>query len=309
MSNNDFLASVQAAAAETGKDHTKTAAGGEGGGDYTPPPMGKARARFIGYVETGKHTTTWQGKPKTKNEVRCYFELSGPKYPPREIDGKQYPHIVVIEENLTFNEKGNWPKVFAKLNYGKSATHPVQLLGNAYLVTVNHKKWAKKGEDKTKPETWTGVDVTLRGNDGAYNIEPPQFEDPETGETKSVAVAPAITPLMAFIWDNPSKAMWDSIYIPGEYPERKDKEGNVVKPAAPKNTIQLRIRAADNFKGSPVDELLKANGVVLDLAMPEEEPDGGPTAQAEEKPDPLAGAAKKSAKGKGFDELEDDIPF
>lgn len=307
----DFLKNVVAAAAETGADHTKTVAGGGGeGGDYTPPAEGRARARFVGYVETGKHTRSFKGQPKTKQELRLFFELSGPKHPPREVDGKKYPHIIEVEESLSLHEKANWPKLFAKLNYSGKAKHPVELLGSAYLVTVTHRKWAKAGEDKSDPTKWTGVDPKLRGNDGSYNIDPPSFEDPETGETRAVKVDPAITPLRAFLWNNPSKEQWDSIFIEGEWPERKDKDGKVTKKAASKNVLQLRCRAADNFGGSPLDEMLKANGISLDLPSlsdPDMDADydeqSAPPAAAAK--DPLAGAAKAT----GFDDLDDDIPF
>jgi hypothetical protein len=156
-----------------------------------------------------------------------------------------------------------------------------------------------------------GLDVLLRSADGSYSIEPPQFEDPETGEVRSVQVAPPKSPIMGFIWNDPDMEQWESIFIDGEYPERKDKEGNVTKAASSKNVIQLRIRAADNFKGSPIDELLQSKGIALDLPGvsdpdegPEEEEGPAPTPQR----DPLAGAAKSSPGRDILDDM-DDTPF
>ncbi len=305
----DFKA-LAAKAKETGADHTKVQTGG-GSGDYTPPAEGMVRLRFIGYVEMGKHESEFKGVKKQSARVRLYFEASGPKHQPKDIEGKLYPHIIVVEESLSFNDKANWPKLFAKLNYAKSATHPVELLGGAYLANIRHKKWARAGEDKNKPETWTGVDVTLRGEDGAYTLRGPtliQIDD-ETGEeyTKQVPVAEALTPLKAFLWENPDMDQWQSLFIEGEYPERKDKDGNVVKAASSKNVIQAKIMQAVNYKGSPLNHLLAANGKELDLGNvqdPDQPDDDGPAPAPK---DPLAGVSK--APKTSVVDLDDDIPF
>lgn len=303
------ITKLQAAAAQSA-DHTKTDTGG-GGGDYSPPAEGMVRLRLVGYVELGKHESVWQGQKKTAAYVRLYFEASGPKHMPKEVDGNKYPHIIVVDEKLSFNDKANWPKLFAKLNYAKDATHPVALLGRPYIATIRHKKWARAGEDKANPASWTGVDVSLRAEDGAYTIRPPQLvQIDDTGEEfiKQVPVAAAITPIKAFLWDNPDIDQWQSIFIEGEYPERKDKDGKVIKEASSKNVIQAKIMKAVNYPGSAINHLLASKGIEVDLGGVDDpnadpEPEAKATAPAA---DPLAGVSGAAKKGAA---LDDDIPF
>ena len=85
-------------------------------------------------------------------------------------------------------------------------------------------------------------------------IQVPQVED---GEVVGIVDQPfpvgaALTPLKAFVWDFADAKMWDSIFIEGEYSERKDeKTGKVTAEAKSKNAIQLEIAKALNFKGMP----------------------------------------------------------
>lgn len=300
-------------AAATGTDHTKMNQGG-GGGDYTPPAAGPVLLRFVGYVELGEREDEFQGKKKTKRPVILTFECFGKNYPPREgQNGEKWPITIEMEENLSFSDRSNWPKLFAKLNYAGTATHPVQLLGEAFRATIYHKKWPRKGEDRSKPETWTGVDAVLRNpQDGSYSFSAPQREvyDEETGEVTGVAqikVPVHTVPVKAFLWNNPDMEQWESIYIDGEWPERKDKDGKVIAPAKSKNKWQMAIRAAKNYPGSPINHLLANAGKELDLVdMSDPDGDEDPAPPTTPAADPLAGASKGKAKGPAFD---DDIPF
>lgn len=117
-----------------------------------------------------------------------------------------------------------------------------------------------------------------------FDIRPPFVEDAESGESKRVNVAPAITPLKLFLWDMPSKDMWASIFIDGQYEERKNDKGEVIAPAKSKNKWQERIKAALNFKGSPIANLLEG-AVDVGTDNPKEvaaKAKGKPTAAANE---------------------------
>jgi hypothetical protein len=70
-----------------------------------------------------------------------------------------------------------------------------------------------------------------------------------------VEVAAAATAVKAFIWDIADKEMWDSIYIPGEYPERRDADGVLIAPARSKNVIQEKIASAKNWASHPLSSL------------------------------------------------------
>lgn len=257
MSNLDKYKQMGAKAAAEGKDMTQATAGGA---DYSPPAEGNTWLRFVAYVELGKQTGTYQGKPAVKDKVLLVFELSGPKHMP--VDG--VPHRISIEESLSLNEKANFFKLFNRMNYAGGARHMVELLGSAYKGVVYHDKWTgKDGKER--------VDAVLRNpDDGSYMILPPRYDivDPDSGdvmETKVKEVAPAITPVKAFLWEYSDLEDWGNLFIAGEYPERKDKDGKVTAPAKSKNVLQERIKRATNFKGSPVYNLLASSGGNLDI--------------------------------------------
>lgn len=301
----DFLKNVQAAAAATGKDQSQVKSGSDF--ERTIYPEGPVRLRFISYVELGKHKKTWQGKTKIKELVRLGFEVSGPKHSPVQgADGQQYPLVVYIEETLSQDPKANWVKLFSLLNHDRSATHATQLLGRAYKGKLTHRKFKRKA-DPADQEKWTGLDYKLRPDNGGYSIEAPLYEDPATGDLKPLPVNPPLTPISALLWDMPSQEQWDSIFIPGEYEERKNEAGEVIAPARSKNKVQEKIMAADNFKGSPLHALLLKAGVKLDIPAgsdPYEEDEGGEAPAASSKP---AKAQVQSGDPGNADDF--DIPF
>lgn len=265
----DFKALGAKATAESGKDMTKAQAGG-GGGEYEPPKAGFCLLRLVGYFEIGRQHGTFQGAPVIKDKVQLVFELSGPNHQPKELeDGTKIPHRITIEENYSLNEKAKFFKLFQRLNYKGEATHMVQLVGEAFKGKIIHREYKRKDG---KP----GVAVDLYDKaSGTYTIDAPRTEvtDPDTGmptgEVRVLNVPPAITVPKAFLWDFADKAMWDSIFIDGEYPERKNDKGEVTAPARSKNVIQNAIKSAVNFKGSPIYAVLAASGGNLDIPEPE----------------------------------------
>lgn len=248
------------------------------GGDFdNTVPEGNCRMRFVQYVELGKQKGTFQGKPVVKTKVLLGFELSGPKHQPRVTDdGKKIPWMMYIEESLSSSTKANFFKLLTVMNYTGAATHMSQLLGNAYLGTVVHRSYPKRGEDKGKPETWTGKAAELRPKGGSYTIRPPRVEDVETGDWKDVPVDAPISDLRLFIWDIADMDQWASIFIEGEWDERKNDKGEVISPKRSKNQLQIKIANAENFAGSPMDTLLKNNGVALDLGPIHEDEEESP---------------------------------
>lgn len=232
----DRLNRLAQAAKETGPDLTQAQTGG---GDYTPPAEGATRLRFVGYVEKGIHTTQWNGNPKTKPRAIFTFELSGPKHPPREHEGKVYPQLIKFTEVVGRHEKNGYMKLFKKMaaEY-PNVTNFIELLGKSFLGTVVHSK-SKDGK-----KTF----ANLRNGDG-YTIKGTSYEHPETNELHNVEVAPAITPIQVFLWDFSDLTDWDALFIDGTY----DDGGS-------KNRIQEDIKAAENWVGSPVFNLLVEAG-------------------------------------------------
>jgi hypothetical protein len=261
-------------AVASGADQTQAKTGG-GGGDYNPPAAGPCRLRFVGYVEVGKQPHTFQGKTTFRDKVYLTFEISGPRHPPvvNSETGETYPHRITIEENLSLSDKAHFYKLFMRMNYAGKARHMVQLLGEAFKGTVIHRKYAKRGEPKDDQTKWTGLAVELFDRASGYTIQPPRTEDPETGELVDLKVEPAKTPLKAFVWEHADMEQWGDIFIEGEYPERKNEKGEVTAPAKSKNVYQNAIKAAKNFEGSPIHQLLVAGGAKLDLPAPGEDPD------------------------------------
>lgn len=261
------LADAIAQAAKTGPNMTEA----QSGGDYTPPALGIARARLVGYFEMGKHEEEYEGRTRDREKVDLVFELSGPNHEPRKLDdGTLIPHRVTVQETLSFSDKANFFKLFGAMNYAGKATHMAQLLGEAFMVEVFHRK-SKDGKR---------VYANLKGPNG-YNVKGTTVQDPISGKTVVVDVPAPITSIKAFIWAIADKAMWDSIHIEGEWEERKDDKGNVISPARSKNVLQEKIRKAKNWKQHPLAAIVDAGGVEPEL----------PEAEQPERSESPAGAA------------------
>ncbi|UEP33717.1 hypothetical protein LL998_10875 [Burkholderia ambifaria] len=217
---------------------------------YTPPAAGTAQARFVGYYEMGKHPGEYKGQPRVNDEVWLVFELSGPNYPPRELDdGMRVPQRVTVRECMDLTSTAHFFKLFGMMNYAGKATHMVQLLGEAFLVEVFHRKSADG------KRTY----ANLKGPNG-YAVKGPSYQDPISGSTVSVPVAPPITEPRAFIWDIADLEMWNSIFVGGEYEAKKDDKGNVTQAARSKNVLQNYIKESLNWKEHPLAQIIDAGG-------------------------------------------------
>lgn len=275
----DFQALAQKAV-ELGADQTKATTGG---GERALPVAGPALCRFVSYVETGKHTKIFKGVANVVDEVQLTFELVGKNYPPTELpDGAQLPHRITITEKLSFNEKANFYKLFNRLKVVKpDAQHMAQLLGAGFKCEVVHDKWVgKDGKDRVTAE--------LR-NEAGYTLAPARRESDDGSEWVNITVPPAISPIKVFIWSIADLEQWSSLYIAGDYPERKNDKGEVTAPAKSKNVLQHRIMVAKNFNGSPIHTLLVAGGAKLDIPtvadqVDEEDSPAAPASPPAQKP-------------------------
>ena len=265
------------AAKNKGPDMTQAQTGG---GDYELPAEGFVRLRFVGYFETGKRESEWQGKKKVNDTAELVFELSGPKHPPREGEGGvKYPHRVTERVKLSLNEKSNFFKLFTAMNWGGKATHIAELLGNDYVGRIEHNKKKIDGKDFTF--------VNLR------DVRKPFATNPDTGDEYRISVDAPITELKLFLWDFATPEMWDSIFIEGQYDERKNDKGEVTSPARSKNVLQEKIMKALNWKACPIYDyatktVTKEDAAALDAAVGEVEdaPKAAPAAD-----DPMEGVA------------------
>lgn len=254
----DFKALGAKAAAE-GKDMTVAQAGG---GDYTPPPEGPCLVRFISYIELGKQKQKVKGIDQIKDMVLLGFELHGKNYPVHVADdGTKTPVRLSIETNLSLNEKAHFYKLFTRMNHTQSAKHMAELLGEGFKAQVVHDKWT--GNDGKERIT-----ATLKAADG-YTIQPARAElqNPETGDIEwtNLKVPATVSPIRCFLWDYADMEQWGSLFIEGEYPERKNDKGEVIAKAKSKNVFQDKIKRAVNFTSSPMYALLTAGGTKIDI--------------------------------------------
>lgn len=275
MSTAAIKAAIAAAAAQTNMNEAQA-----GGGDGPRlADAGLTRLRFISYIELGTHESEIKGEKKRKKKVLLQFELSGPKHPVLTTeDGRAVPFIIKVEENLSLNEKANFYKLFRRMNHTGQYTHIAEMLGNEFLGTVVHAAGKGANEGKTY--------ANLR-DDGGHTIRPPYLDDPETGESKKIEVQAALTPIRCFLWDYADKEQWDSIFIDGVWEPRTDAAGKVTSEGRSKNVYQNTIKAALDFAGSPISDLLFSDGAGLTLPDAEN-PERGEGAPAE---DPLEGVA------------------
>jgi hypothetical protein len=263
MAFKNLAAAIDKAVSE-GADQTQAKTGG---GGIELPAEGPCNLRLVAYIELGKHERNgFNGGPKKKQDmVTMTFELSGKNHPPVETDNGVFPQRITITENHSLNEKARFFKLFQLLNYKGTVKHAAALLGEAFRGRVVHEAWVS---DPTKKSAKLFDKKT-----GSYTISPPRVEVTDedgqpTGEYREIKVAPAISEQRCFLWNYADMEQWASLFIDGEYEERKDATGKVVAPAASKNKFQLQITSALNYKGSPIQQLLTNGGA--ELTLPED---------------------------------------
>lgn len=282
---------LKAAVASIAKNAPNMQEAQKGGGDYTPPAAGACLLRFVAYVELGKQKSTYKGETKIKDKVRLVFEVHGKNYPIKKLDdGTEVVQRITITETLSLSEKAHFFKIFNAMRNGREdITHMAQMLGEPFRGRIYHNE-GKEGK----------VFANLR-NESGYTITSPYIEDAETGESRKVKVPEAVSQLRLFVWDQPSKEMWDSLFIDGEFDEGKTK-----------NVFQAAILSAANYKGSPLEQLLAGAAADDDDVdgtndvddstgeyeeevekMEEAQPTKKPTAKAPAKPAPAKKPATK----------------
>ena len=157
------------------------------------------------------------------------------------------------------NEKADTKIIFDKMNWKGQAKHFAQMLGDAFLVKIEHKdikdQPGKKRSVLNLKETLPPIDVVSKQ---PYQI--PQVDDDL---------------LDLFLWSHPTKEAWDAMHIEGTNDAGKSK-----------NFLQEKCRSALNFPGSPLEGLLLSAGVSLPAltpelpALPSDAPTEAPTSPA-----------------------------
>ena len=243
------IAELANLAAET-EDQTEVQVAGEYERELIP--AGVNFGRLVEYIETGKHKQPdYQGKPKPPADmIRVTFELLHPKKSiveyEHEGEKKVRGQLITLRVKKSLSDKASFKKLFNAMTYGRSdIKHMAQMLGELFLFNVIHN--TVKGAD--------GKDVTYANlkDDSGYKISAPFIIDP-VAETKTpIPCREAISPLRIFLWNNPTKETWDSLYIDGTR-EVKDKDGTVTHVS--KNWLQELCMSAVDYEGSALSQML-----------------------------------------------------
>lgn len=236
-------------------DHSVVTTGGDY--EYTPPKVGKTVGRFIEYVELGNRVTYYLGKPKPPAPlVRVTFELLNEKrgdIREIEVEGgkKKVADRITIEMPIKTNDKAKFYKIFKSMAAGReNITHMAEMLGEAFVLNIIHEK-----DDKDPKKIY----AKLYTQESGSQISAPRAEDPIAGTSVDISahVPPALSPLRIFLWGNPTKECWDTLYIDGTR-EVKDEKGNVTQES--KNWLQEKIISATDFEGSALQQMLAGLG-------------------------------------------------
>ena len=254
MTDVTNLLALAHAAAEYGPDMNEAVSGGSGARVL---PVGNAFCVLIGVVELGKHPQEFNGKAKDPaDEVQLTFALMG-----QGFNGEKYsnddgtPYILKCYPfAMSRNEKARAYLTFKRMNWKGQAKSFPQLLGQAFFLPI-----------KQQPKSKT--DSTMVSRPDLTGILPPL--DAMTGQPYPT---PQVDPKLyhLFLWEKPTIECWNSIYVEGTYDDGESK-----------NVMQSTITAALNFQGSPIQQLLLANG--LPSPSPRKarsKPDAAPAAPA-----------------------------
>lgn len=281
----DIQAAIAAAAAVE-KDMNEVQ---KGGGDYKPPAAGGCIVTLVGYVELGiQHVPASKHDPikfpaKDEDQVDLIFEISGKGHEAKEIDGKFYPERMTVNLKKSLNEKAWFYRIFKMFTAAYpelGATHMAQFLGKHFLSKIEHSVPKKEGDR---------VYASLKQKAAGYVFSAPQFTNPATDETTVIPAPKLYSSFRCFLWAVPSQEMWDSLFIEGMYDAKVDeKTKKEIYPAKSKNVIQNKIKAAKNFNGSPIFDILgdsvldlpDTDAAALEGITDADLPDNAPTDQA-----------------------------
>ncbi|ACP44088.1 hypothetical protein vBVpPAC2_10 [Vibrio phage vB_VpP_AC2] len=218
----DQLNSLVDAAVETqAVDMTET---GTGGGEKIILPKGPYNCRMIEYIEYGKVVPTHQGKPTGRPaalNARVGFCFYGP-------NGEEV-YIRSLKMPVSNHEKANAKKLFDRMNYTGTLKHLAQGLNQCFRMELDVQEKDGREYNTMKFETLSPL---------------PKF-DPETGSPITLPEFDT-SKIQVFLWANPTKETWDSLYIDGTDDKGKSK-----------NFIQEDILKAVDYEGSPLQALLE----------------------------------------------------
>lgn len=237
-----------------------------GGGSRGLLPTGTALVRLCSYIEYGDTIQTFGGvaKPAAPTFQLGFMIVGGigvkedgetrEKY---VLEEGRFPLITTYDTAMSLHEKSGAVKYFKALNrVGNRATHFIQKLQEQCLYSLTIGTKISTG-GKSIGKVVQDIDFS--------NLQPALDQD--TGLPRT-ATGLKESDIQVFLWNQPSKEMWESIYIEGNWDEVKDeKTGEIKYPARSKNFLQEKCLQAINFEGSALQTLLSEIGA--DYTIPE----------------------------------------
>lgn len=232
MSNTDAYIAELMESAATLQDQTKVSTGGE----RVLPPAGETIGRLVSYIEVGPQMFSFQGKETgVAPAVYIGFELL---HPVRNMKDGKGQFLTLPLTKLSVHSKARFLKLFNAMRYGREdKKHMAQMLSEPFKLTIEHSVCGKYAN--------------------IVNVQKPYMMDIESGDERLITVPPATKPLQLFLWNNPTKESWDSLFIDGEY--TKD-DGTTVS----KNRLQNMIKAGPHYSGSLTEMMLTAPDIMFD---------------------------------------------
>lgn len=205
-----------------------------GGGAAQTWPVGNYRGRIVEVVEFGMQPQEYQGERKAPSRELRLGVMLFPNKRVKELYGEDVAPKVVRSRDIKVsnNSRAGAKAIFDRLNVGGDATNFAQFIGDAYKFKLDD--YVSKAGRKSQVIDWSVTSAAI---------------DDDTGKPLSVPEAPEAAYTM-FLFDQPSKEMWDKLHIPG-----------VTEQGKSKNFIQEKILAALDYKGSALEALLR--GTVL----------------------------------------------
>lgn len=290
MTNKFNLNAIVEQAAAESVDLTEAS---KGGGGATPPAPGTCIATLVGYIELGRRVKKgYKGAADKKvRKARWIFELAGGTNPhTKNEEGVKFAKRITVntwlpEPGKKASDKSGFYKLFSALNHAKDPAIriPAQMLGAHVKVIVSQEKFTPNGGDEI---TYGSIGSAQDG----FRISPAQIDitgedGMPTGEVRIIPAPEVISSQRCFLWEYATQAMWDSLFIDGEYEAVEAADGKPARPAKSKNVIQLEIKEALDWVGSPMQQIL-ADGGELDTDELIDVDAAGSDAAGE---DPLAG--------------------
>ena len=203
----DLLKQAQAAADKL-DDQTEN----NGPRAYEPPKAGPCVARFVSYIEIGKHPQrAFQGREKPPaREAIIEFELLGKKHK-REVtfddETKTFYPTLRVRLAIKKGPRASFFKLLSAMDYGRGNKHMALMLGEAFILNVSHRE----------VETADGkrIYANIKDETGNWKVSAP-FRVNEEGESEPLAAPQATLSLRLLLWDAPCIEQWNSIQVKGD---------------------------------------------------------------------------------------------